>query len=562
MPEPRKRRLDLSHAPAAGVALAGAAVLAYWWRLSRTLWVDEEMIALNARWRSFGDLASPLWLDQTSPLGWLAVERSAMLAFGTDERAVRALTVLFGIGTLAAAVWVGRRWMTPAGAVVLAALCSMGAWMVFFTLELKHYSADTCWALLLPALAAWATEADGASRIIRRAIVWWGAAAAGLWLSNGALFVTPACALLLVGRTWQHHGARAATRAALPAVIWLVSFSADYLLVLRHALGNEYLTNYWRFAFPPVADGPTAALQWIRGWIETFPVKPGGSRHWVMFWVAALTGFMYATMRFGSIGVAFAAVPVAALALAVGQFVPPFERLALWVVPSLYVGIAFCADAAVWLVFESRWRRSTVGAAGALVLFVLVGIVTEEVVRSGRVEVGVRKVENNYGLDDRRSVRRVLGLRQPGDPILTTHFGLAGLWWYGDVNLADAQRGGFLADSPIFEISHERRAARCAAHRALMDAVVQRTGRAILYLGFRMNVEPEGFDKLVLDELTRRGAATGYRRYADRSYVSAFDFRRQPNGTSERFFRHHGVVKAPLPPDLEGCVAIRPAQRW
>jgi hypothetical protein len=302
-----------------------------------------------------------------------------------------------------------------------------------------------------------------------------------------------------------------------------------------------------------------ATLQWIGGWIETFPVKPGGSYHWMMFWAAVLTGFTYATMRFGSIGVAFAAVPVAALALALGHFVPPFERLALWVVPSLYVGIAFCADAALWLAFESRWRQSVVGIAGALVLFLIVGIVSEGVVRRGRVEVGVRKADDNYGLDDRRSVRRVQGLRQPGDPILTTHFGLVGLWWYGDVNVADEKRGGYLDDSPIFEISHERRARRCQAHRAQMDAVLRQTGRAVLYLGFRMNVEPEGFDKLVLDELTRRGAVTGFRRYADLSYVVAFDFRAPPDGTSDRFFEHRGDVKVP---DLAGCVAIRPAQRW
>ena len=146
------------HWLASAIAFAGAGTLIYWWRLAKPLWVDEEMIALNARWRSFGDLAGPLWLDQTAPLGWLTLERLALLTFGINERAARAIPVLFGLGTLAVAVWVGRRWMTPLGAAILAALCSIGPWMVFFTLELKQYSADTCWALLLPALAAWALE--------------------------------------------------------------------------------------------------------------------------------------------------------------------------------------------------------------------------------------------------------------------------------------------------------------------------------------------------------------------------------------------------------------------
>src|SRR5262245_41098739 len=116
------------------------------------------MLLLNVRDRGFAQLAGALWLDQSAPLGWLALERLALLTLGTDERAVRLLTVVFGIGTLFTGVWIGRRWMSPAGATVLVLLCALGEWIVFFTLELKHYSSDTFWALFLPALAVWALE--------------------------------------------------------------------------------------------------------------------------------------------------------------------------------------------------------------------------------------------------------------------------------------------------------------------------------------------------------------------------------------------------------------------
>src|SRR5215203_476075 len=215
----RKQSLGF-HWLAIVIASAGAGMLVYWWRLARPLWVDEEMIALNARWRPFGDLAGALWLDQSSPLGWLALERMALLMFGVNERAARALPVLFGVGTLAVAVWVGRRWMTPVGAAILAVLCSTGPWLVFFTLELKQYSADVCFALLLPALAAWATEADSDRHAIHRAAVWWVGAATALWLSNGATFVAPACAAVLLARAWQQRGAHCAAKAGAPGVLW------------------------------------------------------------------------------------------------------------------------------------------------------------------------------------------------------------------------------------------------------------------------------------------------------------------------------------------------------
>lgn len=556
MSQNRARRF---HWAANLIAFAGAANLLRWWWLARPLWVDEEMIALNARWRSFADLAGPLWLDQTAPLGWLALERLALVTFGADERAARALPTAFGIATLAVAVWIGRRWMTPVGAAVLVALCSIAPWVVFFTLELKHYSADTCWALLLPALAGWAVEAPRADCVVRRTALWWAAAAVGSWLSNGATFVVPASAILLAGWILRQYGVRDAARAATYGAVWAVAFGLQYVLALRHALGNAYLENYWSFAFPPVSDGIVPTLAWVRQWLEAFAVKPVGTGSWLLFWGAAITGFVFAAVRHGLFGLAFAAVPVSALALGILQIVPPFERLGLWCVPPLYVGLAACADAAVWGASQKQWRWPVIRLGAASAVFLVAGSVSLDIARNGINELRARKPDNNYGLNDRRAVERVRGLRKPGDPILTTHFGLAGLWWYSGVNISDPDAGAYLGNSPIFEITHETRKRRCAHYRAVMDEVLQRTGRAVLYLGFRMNVEPEGFDRLVFDELARRGATAGYGRYAELSHVAAFDFRQPPDGASDRFFTNGG--SKPAPP-LRGCVAIRPARRW
>ena len=547
------------HWLALAIAVAGMSALVYQWRLEKPLWVDEEMIALNARWRSFGDLAGALWLDQSAPLGWLVLERAALLSFGLDERSVRALPTLFGLGTLGVAIWIGRRWMTPIGAAILAVLCSLGSWLVFFTLELKQYSADACFALLLPALAAWATEAASRNGVVRRAPVWWVVAAAGIWLSNGAMFVAPASAMVLVGRTWQQYGSPVAALTAAPAVVWLASFGALYALALRHALDNEYLRNYWSFAFPRVSQGVPATVQWTASWFQSFASKPVGTSYWLAFWGATVAGFVYATLRYGALGMAFAAVPLSALALAFLQVIPPFERLGLWCVPALYVGVALCADAAWWLSTYRQSRPRFLRVAGVAAAALAVGVVSVEIVRNGIRDLGWRGADNNYGLDDRRAVRRVQGLRQSGDPVLTTHFGLAGLWWYGNVDISDSHRGLYLDDSPIFEIFHEPQEDQCDRHKRDLDAMVQRTGRAVVYLGFRLNVLPDGFDMVALDELSRRGAAVGYRRYAELSHVVAFDFRQPADGDARRLFTYNGSSS---PPPLGGCLAIRPARRW
>ena len=99
------------------IAVAGALLLLHQWRWGRTLWLDEEMIAINIRDRPVGQLAGRLALGQAAPYGWLAIQRAMFVTLGPGERALRALPLLYGIAFLATAVWVGRRWMTSAGSI-------------------------------------------------------------------------------------------------------------------------------------------------------------------------------------------------------------------------------------------------------------------------------------------------------------------------------------------------------------------------------------------------------------------------------------------------------------
>ena len=199
------------------------------------------MVFLNIRDRMLSQLVGPLWLDQTAPLGWLALQRAILQMFGMDDRAVRALSVLFGIGTVISALWVALRWMRPAGAAVFVLLCSFGQWMIFYALEAKPYATDAFWALLLPTLAVWATEAGQELSInLRRSIIWWITATVGVWISYGAIFVAPACAVVLFAVAWQRGGWRKAMFVAVQGLPWLVSFAAHYYLVMRHARASAF----------------------------------------------------------------------------------------------------------------------------------------------------------------------------------------------------------------------------------------------------------------------------------------------------------------------------------
>ena len=102
----------------------------YRWTGAEPLWIDEESIALTVREHSFSHLAGPVWLATSAPLGWLMAERAAILVGGPGEIVLRFIPMWFGAATLLAAVWIGRRWLNPPGALVLVLLCAANRTMV------------------------------------------------------------------------------------------------------------------------------------------------------------------------------------------------------------------------------------------------------------------------------------------------------------------------------------------------------------------------------------------------------------------------------------------------
>jgi hypothetical protein len=548
------------------VSLAGAGLLIAQWSAARPLWVDEEMIALNVRDRAFSELAAPLSLGQSAPLGWLALQRAVLLVFGDGERALRLVPVAFGLGLLAAIVWIGRRWLSPVGAVTLVLLCSFGKWLTYYCLELKHYSADMFWAVLIPALAAWAIEAaDDPKEGFRRAVLWWTTAALGQWFGNGAILVAPACALTLIVTFSRRQGWRFTSRIALLGIIGILSSLVLYELSLRHTLSNQYLTQYWASQLPPRSAGPAATVRWLGTQLEPVAVKPGGSGLWITYWLTAAAGLVLLIRTRAALGLVLAAVPLTAIALAVLRVVPLYERLSLWTVPALYVGIAVFADDVAQLARRAYSRRHWVGVAAA-VLGTLVAIrICADIVYRGVVDLrGNRPIASNHQLDDRTAVRWLMSRYQPGDALVTTRLALPAVWWYGHIPILRAalssshERGG----APTFRVGYVPPGPDCP--RTEWRHVLEGQRRLLVYLGFRFDDVPGDFDELLLNQLRDLGAITQDRRFAERSRALVVDLRFPHSSRTEvssspghRLDQLNGAT-----PKSAGCVAIGPASTW
>ena len=448
------------------------------WTEGRSLWLDEEMIAGNLRSRGFGELSGALSDNQAAPLGWLWLERATVGVFGYGEHALRLVPMMFGIAATITAYAFGRRWLNGGGTLVLVILVGLNAANVNYSDQVKHYSSDMFWVLLLVAVAFWALYEDSA----RRWLIWWGLALVGSWLSMGAILIAPALTLVILGTVWRRHGLRAMLLAGLPGVAWLASFAVLYLVSLRDVTGSAYLTSFWEvLGYPSSGSGPLGIVKWFARHLplvlsDTIPLSFGLTSVPViavmvtLFCALCVIGAVVAFRRRIEYGLVIVAAPVSAVLLAVVHKVPLSGRLALWMVPALLVAAAFAVDAAVAELLTDRFRPSRVvaspgpGARGgpgtvgwsrrlawsarARRLGAVVVVVTSlaVVVSAGTIFPGLASEPT---LDDRAAIAAMVADHRPGDLTLFVGSALEAQKWYDPADrLAPARVLVFTAPGP------------------------------------------------------------------------------------------------------------------
>lgn len=539
---------------AAALAVLGAALLILQWTHGRMLWLDEEMIAINVRDRSFTQLAGPLSLGQAAPYGWLAAERVILLIAGNGERALRFVPMAFGVATVIVALWIGLRWFSSLAAATLVFLCVFGQWISFHPLELKHYSADVCFSLLLPALVVWALEC-GPADLPFRAMIWWVVASASQWLSNGALFVAPASAAVLVGAAVHRFGSRVALRAAAPGVIWAASFALNYAVALGPARSSGYLQEYWRWALPPRGSGPAERLRWLASQFGPIAIKPGGTGFTVGFWLSAAIGFLFGRAARSStavFGLVFALVPAAAFLLAGIGLVPLSERLSLWMVPGVYIGIALAVELTIRLltagIRHRQFIRAGIAAAAITALVVLLG----DVHRRGMIYLHLTPAPDNHELDDRAAINWLARQQRSGDVwIGAPYTALPAIWWYANPAAA----------TPVFEATMIPNRETCGDSGLSRLLAANQPRRALVYFGFAHDAT-SGLDAALMSTLGEAGHVVGYRRFSQLSHAVIVDFDRPSAAPITLDILSGGTTDKRIQRPYRGCVIVQPARRW
>jgi hypothetical protein len=334
------RRRLCSPAILAPLALGLIFVLALVFRLSdlaaRDLWTDEAWVALAALKASPG---AALVAGHSTPPFYLLTVWALAKVMGGQEWVLRFLSFSFGAGTLLFLWLLARRLTSRPIALLALAAAAFSPVMVYYSKELKQYSGDAFFALLVVYLAERLRRGGGRG-------VWLALAATGvlgLGFSHPLVFVLPAAGLIL----WLSLPA-ARGRLILLAALWALAFGCYYILFFRHDMDPE-LVAYWAQDYPNFSS-VWPFFYWLGGALYRYFWYFLGE--WGVFWGPPLV------LAFG------------AAALHRYPFMAHYggNRLMLFSAPLLYLVAAAGAGLALAWLWQGRRRWLAAGLTAVLLI--------------------------------------------------------------------------------------------------------------------------------------------------------------------------------------------------
>lgn len=209
---------------------------------NRPLWLDESFLALNIVNRPLLSLFKPLDYNQGAPLGFLFIVKLFTDIFGTSEFSLRLLPLIFGIASLIYFYFLAKKTLAPHVVPIAVGLFALSYPLIYYSSEIKQYSADVFAAVIL-FLIAFRLRERRLSYINISIYSLTGAIL--IWLSHPAIFILFAIALCILGedifnKSWNHFYICMAIFS-----IWAISFGSSYYVALSKLAKSNYLISYW-----------------------------------------------------------------------------------------------------------------------------------------------------------------------------------------------------------------------------------------------------------------------------------------------------------------------------
>jgi hypothetical protein len=325
----------------------GATLRIRQWAHGRSWWLDEAAIVQNLDARDGMELTRPLMSGQIAPHGWLWLVDLTDSTGLADERALRVVPLAFGCATLVATAGLAAVVLRSRLAVLLAvALAAISPFLIFYSNEVKQYSADSFAVTTLLLATVFAARAPDQAR---RLALWAAAVTGAVWISQAAIIVAPLLgALLLAAAVRPGKGWRPALTLLALATPAAISLLVELRLIMANTAVSPGLDDYWTKAYPPEPLSWDGFVSWLGQSGAMFTLLPLSMGPALLVLGLVVAGFAIVAVRCDLLTAVILATPAIAAVLAgLLRVYPPAGRLVLFVVPAVLLLVAAALDGAI-----------------------------------------------------------------------------------------------------------------------------------------------------------------------------------------------------------------------
>jgi 4-amino-4-deoxy-L-arabinose transferase-like glycosyltransferase len=226
------------------------------------LYVDEGALALNIISRTFAGLAQPLDSNQAAPLGFLALEKIALLALGDSEYSLRLFPFLFSVASLFLFYQVARRCLSSWAVPIALTFFAVSGHVIYYAAQIKQYSSDVAITILIALIGL---EAASKELTARRTALLTIIGAAVVWFSHPSVFVLAGVGTTLAMAALRNKDWARFWKLSACCAVWVMSFAAFYIVSLRNLSGNQALENSWerKGTFMPLPPHSLSDIEWF-----------------------------------------------------------------------------------------------------------------------------------------------------------------------------------------------------------------------------------------------------------------------------------------------------------
>ena len=232
---------------------------------NRSLWFDEESLALNILDRSFSSLFEPLDYAQAAPVLFLWMEKCAAILMGMSEYALRLVPFIAGMLSVPLFYRFANCYLPRSLALLALSLFAAYDPLIRYSSEVKQYSSDVLIGLIIYlGLNHFHRAADRKSSCLLGLI-----GALAVWFSFPAIFILLGAGLVMAisrDRSRQHS-----ERALifLPIAFWAASLiGLTFTHLLRLEPDRHLLERYGPQSFMPL--GFPSTLSWFPHLVHQF----------------------------------------------------------------------------------------------------------------------------------------------------------------------------------------------------------------------------------------------------------------------------------------------------